>query len=213
MPRGLVYSGASALLSIIGGPTFVRKVGLGVSSAVMTHALLLLGRLRAAALSCLPMRTEYPPPCLTPSSSSSLLEQLTPGTRPRLLSEILMQAHYPMAAAAAGGAPTSRPRSGKLLDFSLVGPVGLLPVLEEYDSSIPPPTSSFDATHAAAGSGNDWLLNVARARRWNPTSECGPRPCERHTTRQDRTCRGVPQWQRERSKRFANYEDKGKQKI
>jgi hypothetical protein len=108
VPRGLVYGGASALLSIIGGPTFVRKVGLGEPSAVMTHALLLLGRLRAAVLSCLPMRTE-----------------------PRLLSEILMQAHYPMAAAAAGGAPTSRPRSGKLLDFSLVGPVGLLPVLEE----------------------------------------------------------------------------------
>lgn len=61
MPRGLVYSGASALLSIIGGPTFVRKVGLGEPSAVMTHALLLLGRLRAAVLSCLPMRTEYPP--------------------------------------------------------------------------------------------------------------------------------------------------------
>jgi hypothetical protein len=49
-----------------------------------------------------------------------------------------MQAHYPMAAAAAGGAPTSRPRSGKLLDFSLVGPVGLLPVLEKYDASTAP---------------------------------------------------------------------------
>jgi len=108
VPRGLVYSGASALLSIIGGPTFVRKVGLGEPSAVMTHALLLLGRLRAAVLSCLPMRTE-----------------------PRLLSEILMQAHYPMATAAAGGATTSQRRSGKLLDFSQVGPVGLLPLLEE----------------------------------------------------------------------------------
>jgi hypothetical protein len=80
VPRGLVYGGASALLSIIGGPTFVRKVGLGEPSAVMTHALLLLGRLRADVLSCLPMRTEYPPPCLTPSSSSSLLALLTPGT-------------------------------------------------------------------------------------------------------------------------------------
>jgi hypothetical protein len=54
-----------------------------------------------------------------------------------------MQAHYPMAIAAAGGATTSQRRSGKLLDFSQVGPVGLLPLLEECDSKQFPPSSSF----------------------------------------------------------------------
>jgi hypothetical protein len=57
------------------------------------------------------------------------------------MSEVLMQAHYPIMRAAATGndrarskaTPSDKPshlERSTLLDFSLVGPRGLLPVLE-----------------------------------------------------------------------------------
>lgn len=105
-----------------------------------------------------------------------------------------MQAHYPMATAAAGGATTSQRRSGKLLDFSQVGPVDLLPLLEGYGSKHSHPPLHV-MTHADAGTGNGWPMNAARARRSNPTGE-------RHTTHAGTAHAGLSHNSRERSQDF-----------
>jgi len=132
IPRRMVYGGTSALLHIIGGPTFVRKLGLRSPSSITVTAVLALARLRAAVLSCLPIPT-----------------------KPRRMSEVLMQAHYPIMRAAATGDhsagrvtstdnPLRHDRSA-LLDFSLVGPVGLLPVLESERLKTKSATSEIDS--------------------------------------------------------------------
>lgn len=57
--KRLVHLGVTALLLTIGGPTFVRKLGLPNPPYGMVQLLLALARLRAFALGFFPMRTQY----------------------------------------------------------------------------------------------------------------------------------------------------------
>jgi len=117
VPRTLIFSGATALLHVIGGPVFVRKLGLSPPSSLMLAMLTTVAKMRALALSFMPLRS-----------------------RPHRLSEILMQAHYPMT-----GASDEKVDRTNLLDFSIVGPKHLLPTLTIAKNR---PSESFGAGHA-----------------------------------------------------------------
>jgi hypothetical protein len=101
VPPRLVSGGMTALLCVIGGATFVKKMGLTAPAPLTLRLLLSLGRLRAVVVSFLPARS-----------------------RPRRLSQILMQAHYPMHVALS--ADHNKPQ----MDFGHVGPVNLVTALQ-----------------------------------------------------------------------------------
>jgi hypothetical protein len=108
VPRRLVRSGATALLYTIGGASFVRKLGLPEPSPVMLLLLGVLAYLRAGLLTFFPMRTA-----------------------PHRLSEILMQAHYPMVTSLEAG-PSRSSSAAKEMDFSRVGPPSVLQAIKQH---------------------------------------------------------------------------------